>query len=330
MLLLVITRVFPQVKFGVVKRTSPAATVDLGSLGRFRLSAGLVVSLLEIFGVNSVSWSYEILYVPCFIPFVVVSVITIAMLRHDVWHARDSSSSSTSDSTRTSSAPGQATVDIKPHEEATEVHGDKNHETVTVHVAAGDESKPPSDASSSSSSSGTWSDLLEPFTRTRKRVANVVPALMGGLALVTLLRKSDTEVSGAGGGSILTVATLSPAYVVGKVMSGWFGKAWIAVSPAIGLLGTFFSGSTTVSNLTFGGVQLEAARNIGIAFAPTLALQAVGATVGNMICINNIISARAVMNLNHVPEMHFIRRTWKVCLTFYVLAVLLGLPFFFA
>lgn len=328
MLLLVITRVFPQVKSGVVKRTSPAATVDLGSLGRFRLSAGLVVSLLEIFGVSSVTWSYEILYVPCLIPFVAVSVITIVMLRHDVWHALASSSSSTStsNSTRTSSAPGQATVDIKS-QEAT-VRGDINHEM--VNVVARDENQPPSDSSPSSSSSSSWSDLLVPFTRTRGRVANVVPALMGAMALVTLLRKSDTEVSGAGGESVLTIATLSPAYVVGKVMSGWLGKGWIAVSPAIGLLGSFFSGSTTVSNLTFGGVQLEAARNIGIAVAPTLALQAVGATAGNMICINNIVSARAVMNLNHVPEMLFIRRTWKVCLIFYVLAVLLGLPFFFA
>lgn len=32
-----------------------------------------------------------------------------------------------------------------------------------------------------------------------------------------------------------------------------------------------------------------------------LAVQVAGATIGNMICINNILSAKAVMNMNHVP-----------------------------
>lgn len=58
----------------------------------------------------------------------------------------------------------------------------------------------------------------------------------------------------------------------------------------LGVLGSFFSGSTTISNLTFGQVQSVAAANIGVSQASMLALQACGATAGNAVCINNIIS----------------------------------------
>jgi len=38
---------------------------------------------------------------------------------------------------------------------------------------------------------------------------------------------------------------------------------WVALTVFLGALGAFFAGSTTVSNLTFGSVQLAAAENLG-------------------------------------------------------------------
>jgi hypothetical protein len=58
----------------------------------------------------------------------------------------------------------------------------------------------------------------------------------------------------------------------------------------LGILGSFFSGSTTISNLTFAQVQYVAAQNIGVNPYSILALQAIGGTAGNAVCINNIIS----------------------------------------
>jgi lactate permease len=70
------------------------------------------------------------------------------------------------------------------------------------------------------------------------------------------------------------------------------------ISPLLGALGSFFSGSTTVSNLTFGPIQQIAAERIGTSVTAMLALQAVGASAGNGICLNNIIAACTVVGLN--------------------------------
>lgn len=57
-----------------------------------------------------------------------------------------------------------------------------------------------------------------------------------------------------------------------------------------------YQGSTTVSNLTFGDIQKVAALTIHKPVTTLLALQTAGATLGNMICINNIISAKVCVS----------------------------------
>lgn len=47
-----------------------------------------------------------------------------------------------------------------------------------------------------------------------------------------------------------------------------------------------------------------AGERIGSSVTGMLAVQVAGATIGNMICINNILSAKAVMNMAHVPGTH--------------------------
>jgi lactate permease len=94
------------------------------------------------------------------------------------------------------------------------------------------------------------------------------------------------------------------------------------------MLGSFFSGSTTVSNLTFGGIQLIAAQNIGVSHTSMLALQAAGASAGNGICLNNIIAACAVVGLN-VGEGKVIARTGPHVLALCTISTLVMLAFFF-
>jgi L-lactate permease len=69
-----------------------------------------------------------------------------------------------------------------------------------------------------------------------------VPALMGSLVLVALIRKAESPGS-------------SPAYIIGYNLSDWLAEGFVAISALLGTLGSFFSGSTTVSNLTFGSIQ---------------------------------------------------------------------------
>lgn len=47
----------------------------------------------------------------------------------------------------------------------------------------------------------------------------------------------------------------SPAFIIGYYFSSWLAQGFLAISAFLGALGSFFSGSTTVSNLTFGDIQ---------------------------------------------------------------------------
>jgi lactate permease len=99
-----------------------------------------------------------------------------------------------------------------------------------------------------------------------KRLVDPAIAVFGALALVQLMIKSEEQ---------------SPAYIIGSNLSRWFQEGFVVISPLLGCLGTFFSGTGTVSNLTFSQVQATAAESIGIAPSILLALQAVGGSAGN-------------------------------------------------
>src|SRR5262249_31463461 len=62
---------------------SPALPLNLGSLGMFSVSVALVVRLESIFGTSS-AWSYKALFVPSLIPFVVVVLLSVPLLRIDL------------------------------------------------------------------------------------------------------------------------------------------------------------------------------------------------------------------------------------------------------
>ena len=69
------------------------------------------------------------------------------------------------------------------------------------------------------------------------------------------------------------------------------------LAPMVGLMGTFISGSNTVSNIMFGVFQLNTAEEIGLSPVPILALQAVGGAAGNMICIHNVVAVLTTVGL---------------------------------
>lgn len=82
-----------------------------------------------------------------------------------------------------------------------------------------------------------------------------------------------------------------------NVLAGIFvqaGAAYPVFSPLIGVLGAFISGSTTVSNIIFGSVQYSSAISLGIRPEIILSLQLAGASLGNAVCLFNIIAAAAV------------------------------------
>ena len=144
------------------------------------------------------------------------------------------------------------------------------------------------------------------------RLRNPAIALMGALVMVELL---------------INGGPASPASLIGVTLSGAFGGGWVAIAAFVGALGSFFSGSTTVSNLTFGEIQQIAAENTGISKTALLALQAAGASAGNGVCLNNIISGCAVVALK-VGEGKLISKTAFPVFCFCVAATVVSLAFF--
>jgi lactate permease len=77
------------------------------------------------------------------------------------------------------------------------------------------------------------------------------------------------------------------------------GDTYPVFSPLIGIIGAFVTGSTTVSNIIFGSVQYNAAMSLSIQPEIILGLQLAGASLGNAVCLFNIIAAAAVAGISN-------------------------------
>lgn len=75
------------------------------------------------------------------------------------------------------------------------------------------------------------------------------------------------------------------------------GSFWPILSPLVGVLGTFVTGSATASNILFTDFQQMVARNLGLPVLTMIGAQGFGAAVGNIICPHNIIAGGATVGL---------------------------------
>ena len=107
-------------------------------------------------------------------------------------------------------------------------------------------------------------------------------------------------------GATLTVMTMSMMAVVmmetgmtsylANGMARYFGSAYAVVSPFIGVLGAFMTGSNTSSNILFTGLQREVAALLSISPFVILGLQTTGGAIGNMFCPLNVALGTGVTN----------------------------------
>ena len=86
-----------------------------------------------------------------------------------------------------------------------------------------------------------------------------------------------------------------PIYLA-SFLGEYLNVVWINLAPFIGALGSFITGSATVSALTFSPVQYQIALEYGMDPNLILSLGLMGGAAGNMICIHNIVSVSAVVN----------------------------------
>jgi len=130
-----------------------------------------------------------------------------------------------------------------------------------------------------------------------KQILGPAIALFFGVAMVQLMLKSGTN--SAGLESMMTTMAKGVAYIS--------GNAYVFVSPLIGVLGAFISGSNTVSNILFASLQFETAKILNMSTLLIVALQVIGGAVGNMVCVNNVVAACATVGTPGV-EGKIIRR----------------------
>ena len=107
-------------------------------------------------------------------------------------------------------------------------------------------------------------------------------------------------------GATLTVMTMSMMAVVmmetgmtsylAAGMARYFGDGYAVVSPFIGVLGAFMTGSNTNSNILFTGLQREVAGLLAISPFVILGLQTTGGAIGNMFCPMNVALGTGVTN----------------------------------
>ncbi len=234
-LVLVVTRIEQLGIKAALTNSTPLAGLSLGSFAELGLTQSLSIELSGIFGTN-VDWAFQTLYVPAFIPFLLVVLVSIPVLRMPV----------------------------------------------ATFAAA-------------------WSD-------TAQRMVNAILALLGALVIVKLLMLGGED---------------SMVVLIGDAFASVAGQSWQYLAPFLGALGSFFSGSATISNLTFGGIQASVASELQLDPALILSLQSVGAAMGNMVCINDIVAVCSILGISK-QEGAILKRTVWPMLLYGIIAGLVG------
>jgi lactate permease len=146
---------------------------------------------------------------------------------------------------------------------------------------------------------------------TLTQVSGAAIALVTGVAMVQLMLKSEQNPAGISG--MMTVIAEAAAYLT--------GRAFIMISPLVGVLGAFMTGSNTVSNILFASFQYRTALAIGMVPLALVVLQVVGGAVGNMVCVSNIVAVSATVGLEGKTGA-IIRRNIVPCIIYSVLVAL--------
>ncbi|MFC6181571.1 L-lactate permease [Lactiplantibacillus daowaiensis] len=159
---------------------------------------------------------------------------------------------------------------------------------------------------------------LKPAWPTAKKVVGS----MGNTAIalvVTLILVQVFTNSGLNSGNLPSM----PMYIA-KFVAKYLAGIWIIIAPFLGELGSFVTGSTTVSTLTFGQIQADIAANAHLSESVVLAAQLIGAAAGNMICVHNIVAVSSVVGLDG-QEGTILRQTILPALAYAALIGVAGL-----
>ncbi len=145
---------------------------------------------------------------------------------------------------------------------------------------------------------GNQNNLQNATKKSAKSVINAALALLPTLAMVQIFSNS--------GFNNLSLNSM-PVYLA-EFIGNYLNEFWLNVAPFIGELGSFITGSATVSTLTFSPIQNQIAIEYNYMPELVLALQLIGGAAGNMICVHNVVSVSSVVGTTK-KEGLIIRKT---------------------
>jgi lactate permease len=157
---------------------------------------------------------------------------------------------------------------------------------------------------------GRRKDLRKPALKSIKRLKLPFIAILSIVCLVQIMIYSDNNYSGIQGMIDLIASLIN-------------GRNLIIFSPIIGAFGAFMAGSATVSNMLFGEAQILAAKNSVYPGGLILSLQLIGAGIGNIVALTNMVAAQATVGL-HGKEKEILHKTLIPFLLYLLLVIIIG------
>lgn len=124
-------------------------------------------------------------------------------------------------------------------------------------------------------------------------------------------------------GMAVTMEYAGMTYTLAEGVSRIVGQGFLLVSPFIGALGAFMTGSNTNSNVVFGAFQQQAATLAGVSPLLALAAQTAGAGVGSMFAPAKVIVGCATVRASESLTMRKLVLYGAVILTILALATAL-------
>ncbi|HFI0334646.1 TPA: L-lactate permease [Streptococcus suis] len=152
-------------------------------------------------------------------------------------------------------------------------------------------------------------NVWKTISQTAHQVSEPFFALLGGVTMVKFMLLNGDQ---------------SMVSIIGMSLAAATGPFWGLFASYLGAIGAFFSGSATISNLIFGGVQQSIATQTGLNMTSILAMQSVGGAMGNMTCVNNIIAASSVSGVRR-KEGYIMQKTAVPMFIYGIIAALVGL-----
>ncbi|WP_435074835.1 L-lactate permease [Halorubrum sp. HHNYT27] len=165
-------------------------------------------------------------------------------------------------------------------------------------------------------------EVSDAWKEAARKIVSPFIALVFVIAMVQVMLQSGSHPGAPEVGGMIVLLAQTTADIL--------GVAYPAVAALIGALGAAMAGSNTVSNITFGAFQFEAATQLGLPRTIIVGAQAVGGAIGNLVAIHNLVAALAtvgllgqegrVMRLNMIPLLYYSTGVGLLCLLFsYVL-----------